>query len=160
MPSTLRAVLSCLTLATLCVLSGSGVRGCCSVSGLAFAGSLQACCFNGLLRITLSSYCLSPLPRPLSFQFSRFLLGCNLGGFLSGDSRHVANACEVLSTLDKASVASSMNAILQNAACNDFSRDGETFQGLDDVLNWCANNRDDWLKSCGIRAMEPGKTYA
>jgi hypothetical protein len=88
------------------------------------------------------------------------IIGIIRGGFLSGDSRHVANACEVLSTLDKASVASSMNTILQNAACNDFSRDGETFQSLDDVLNWCATNRDDWLKSCGIRAMEPGKTYA
>ena len=88
------------------------------------------------------------------------IIGIIRGGFLSGDSRHVANACEVLSTLDKASVASSMNAILQNAACNDFSRDGETFQSLDEVLNWCATNRDDWLKSCGIRAMEPGKTYA
>jgi len=72
----------------------------------------------------------------------------------------VANACEVLSTLDKASVASSMNAILQNAACNDFSRDGKTFQCLDDVLNWCANHENDWLKSCGVQAIRPGKTYA
>ena len=88
------------------------------------------------------------------------IIGIIRGGFLSGDSRHVANACEVLSTLDKASVASSMNAILQDAACNNFSRDGETFQSLDDVLSWCVNHRDDWLKSCGVQAMGPGKTYA
>jgi hypothetical protein len=88
------------------------------------------------------------------------VLGIIRGGFLSGDSRHVANACEVLGNLDRKHVVRSLNEILENAACNDACKDGSTFQSLDDALYWCANHESDWLKSCGVQALEPGKTYA
>jgi HEAT repeat protein len=88
------------------------------------------------------------------------ILGIIRGGFLSGDSRHVANACEVLGNLDKKHIVSSLNDILENAACNDACKDGSTFQSLDDALHWCANHENDWLKSCGVQTLENGKTYA
>jgi len=88
------------------------------------------------------------------------VLGIIRGGFLSGDSRHVANACEVLGNLDRKHIVKSLNNILENAACNDACRDGSTFQNLDEALYWCANHENDWLKSCGVQALEPGKTCA
>ena len=77
-----------LALASLHVQSGPGflsIRSRSGRSGLAFACSLQSCCFSGLLCITLPSYRLSPLPRPLPFQFRRFLLASNLSSFLGGE---------------------------------------------------------------------------
>ena len=58
------------------------------------------------------------------------IIGIIRGGFLSGDTRHVANACEALGNLDKRDFVSSLNDILQNPASNDFSRERTTFQGF------------------------------
>ena len=88
------------------------------------------------------------------------IIGIIRAGFLSGDPRHAANACEALSNLDKEYVVCGLNEILENSASNDFSKDNVTFRRLDDVLNWCANHKNDWLRSCGIQAMQPDNNYA
>lgn len=81
-------------------------------------------------------------------------------GFLSGDPRHVANACEVLCNLDRKPFTRNLNDILQNVSSDDYSHDDATFQSRADVLNWCAAHSNDWLKSCGVKALEPEETCA
>jgi AAA family ATP:ADP antiporter len=88
------------------------------------------------------------------------IIGIIRAGFLSGDTRHVANACEALGNLDKKDIVSSLNEILQNSASNDFSKEKTAFQSIDDVLDWCAKNENDWLRSCGIKAMQPDNAHA
>jgi hypothetical protein len=82
------------------------------------------------------------------------VLGIIRGGLLSGDSRHIANACEVLGNLDGKQVIKTLSKILENAAGHDACRDGATFRNLDDALHWCSSHGNDWLKTCGMQALD------
>ncbi len=75
-------------------------------------------------------------------------------GFSSGDSRHVANACEVLANLDDRAIASRLNDILQTSISTQIDkRAGTEFSTVVDVLNWCRQQQDEWLQYCADTAL-------
>ena len=82
------------------------------------------------------------------------MIGIIRAGFASGDARHIANACEALENLDRQEITAGLSDILQKSVSNDFGSDDGFFQSLDDVLKWCANHRNSWLKLCGDRALQ------
>ena len=86
------------------------------------------------------------------------LTGIIRAGFTSGDARHVANACEALENLDKQEITAGLSVILQKSINNDFGNNDGFFQSLEDVLKWCADHRNSWLKSCGARTLQPLET--
>jgi hypothetical protein len=79
-------------------------------------------------------------------------------GFSSGDSRHIANACEVLGNLDKGTMIGNLSDALQRAAGGNFGQKGRFFACVDDVLHWCADHANSWLSQCGKQALQPLKT--
>jgi hypothetical protein len=81
-------------------------------------------------------------------------------GFSSGDSRHIANACEALGNLDKDDMISNLNDALQRSAGGDFGRKDRLFTGVDEVLHWCSDHGNNWLSQCGKQALQPAKTGA
>jgi len=83
-------------------------------------------------------------------------IGIIRAGFSSGDARHVANACEVLGNLDKQYMIGSLSDALQKSASGDFDQHNMTFRGIDDVLNWCAQHSNSWLRLCGEQALGHG----
>jgi hypothetical protein len=80
-------------------------------------------------------------------------IGIIRAGFSSGDARHVANACEVLGNLDKQYMIGSLSDALQKSASGDFDQHDMTFRNIDDVLNWCAQHSNSWLRLCGQQAL-------
>ena len=76
-------------------------------------------------------------------------------GFASGDARYVANACEALENLDKQAITAGLSVMLQKSVSNDFSTDDSLFKSLEDVINWCMNHSNNWLKLCGDQALQP-----
>jgi hypothetical protein len=99
--------------------------------------------------IELALMALEPLYEPGTIGIIR-------AGFSSGDARHVANACEVLGNLDKQYMIGSLSDALQKSASGDFDQHDITFRGIDDVLNWCAQHSNSWLRLCGERALGSG----
>ena len=83
-------------------------------------------------------------------------IGIIRAGFSSGDARHVANACEVLGNLDKQYMIGTLSDALQKTASGDFDQQNMTFRGIDDVLNWCAQHGNSWLRLCGEQALAHG----
>ena len=81
-------------------------------------------------------------------------------GFSSGDSRHIANACEVLGNLDKNAMISNLNDALQASAGGDFEQQNRRFTSVDEVLQWCADHANDWLSQCGRQALLSSKQEA
>ena len=84
-------------------------------------------------------------------------------GFTSGDSCHIANACEVLGNLDKNVMISNLNDALQASAGGNFEQKNRCFTSVDEVLNWCADHANDWLSQCGKQALysrKPEETHA
>jgi hypothetical protein len=81
-------------------------------------------------------------------------------GFSSGDSRHIANACEVLGNLDKNAMISNLNDALQASAGGDFEQQNQRFTSVDEVLQWCADHANDWLSQCGRQALFSSKQEA
>jgi hypothetical protein len=100
--------------------------------------------------IELALMALEPLYEPGTIGIIR-------AGFSSGDARHVANACEVLGNLDKQYMIGSLSDALQKSASGDFDQHDMTFRGIDDVLNWCAQHSNSWLRLCGERALGGGE---
>jgi hypothetical protein len=96
--------------------------------------------------IELALMALEPLYEPGTIGIIR-------AGFSSGDARHVANACEVLGNLDKQYMIGSLSDALQKSASGDFDQHDMTFRGIDDVLNWCAQHSNSWLRLCGEQAL-------
>ena len=86
-------------------------------------------------------------------------IGIIRAGFSSGDARHVANACEVLGNLDKQYMIGPLSDALQKSTSGDFDQHNKTFRGIDDVLNWCAQHSNSWLRLCGEHALG-GRTGA
>jgi len=101
--------------------------------------------------IELALLALEPLHEPGLINIIR-------AGFTSGDDRHIANACEALENLDKQKLTAGLSDILQKSINNDFSSDKGFFQSFEDVIAWCANHRNNWLKFCGNRALQPPDT--
>jgi hypothetical protein len=98
--------------------------------------------------IELALLALEPLHEPGLINIIR-------AGFTSGDDRHIANACEALENLDKQELTAGLSDILQKSINNDFCSDEGFFQSFEDVIAWCANHRNNWLKFCGDRALQP-----
>ena len=90
--------------------------------------------------IELALLALEPLHEPGLINIIR-------AGFTSGDDRHIANACEALENLDKQELTAGLSDILQKSINNDFCSDKGFFQSFEDVIAWCANHRNNWLKS-------------
>lgn len=103
--------------------------------------------------IDLALTALEPLYKPGIIAIIR-------AGFSSGDSRHVANACEVLDNLDnldnldKQHMIASLSSALQQSASGEFCQHEMSFRSVDEVLNWCAQHRNSWLRLCGEQALE------
>ena len=91
--------------------------------------------------IELALMALEPLYEPGTIGIIR-------AGFSSGDARHVANACEVLGNLDRQDMIGNLGDALQQSAGGDTGQEGEFFKSVDDVLNWCVQHGNDWLRSC------------
>jgi hypothetical protein len=83
-------------------------------------------------------------------------IGIIRAGFSSGDARHVANACEVLGNLDKQYMIGPLSDALQRSTSGDFNEQHMTFRGADDVMNWCAQHSNSWLRLCGEQALGNG----
>jgi len=98
--------------------------------------------------IDLALLALQPLYEP-------GLIATIRAGFVSGDDRHVANACEALENLDKQAITAGLSALLQKSVSNDFSTDDSQFNSLDDVITWCTKHHNSWLNLCGDRARQP-----
>ncbi len=84
-------------------------------------------------------------------------------GFSSGDSRHIANAIEVLGNLDKDHIIGNLNDVLQRSAGATSEQKDRLFESIDEVLRWCASHDSSWLSQCGRQALqtrEAGDTYA
>ena len=82
-------------------------------------------------------------------------------GFSCGDSRHIANACEVLGNLVKDSRIGNLSDALQCSAGEDPGHRSRFFVSADEVLQWCADHGNSWLSQCGKQAMQPaGKIHA
>jgi len=97
--------------------------------------------------VQLALYALEPLHEPGMISTIR-------AGFSSGDTRHAANACEVLCNLDNRPVAMRLNKILVQITSKAPQENTEAaFVGLKDVLNWCINHQDSWLNQCATHAM-------
>ena len=96
--------------------------------------------------IELALMALEPLYEPGTIGIIR-------AGFSSGDARHVANACEVLGNLDKQYMIGSLSDALQRSASGDFDQQDMSFRGIDEVLHWCAQHGNDWLRTCGQQAL-------
>ena len=96
--------------------------------------------------IELALMALEPLYEPGT-------IGIISAWFSRGDARHVANACEVLGNLDKQYMIGSLSDALQRSASGDFDQQDLSFRGIDDVLHWCAQHGNDWLRSCGQQAL-------
>lgn len=80
-------------------------------------------------------------------------------GFTCGDSRHVANACEVLGNLVKHSSICNLCDALLRASGEDPGHWQPPFAGVDDVLQWCANHGNHWLSECGKQALQPAGKF-
>jgi predicted Fe-Mo cluster-binding NifX family protein len=80
-------------------------------------------------------------------------------GFTCGDSRHVANACEVLGNLVKHSSICNLCDALLRASGEDPGHWQPPFAGVDDVLQWCANHANHWLSECGKQALQPAGKF-
>jgi len=75
-------------------------------------------------------------------------------GFSSGDSRHVANACEVLVNLGNRAVAGRLHDILLQSISRQAGVQSDSeFSTVNDVLNWCRQQKDDWLQHCADSAL-------
>jgi AAA family ATP:ADP antiporter len=74
-------------------------------------------------------------------------------GFSSGDSRHIANACEVLGNLGKDTMINNLSDALQKSAGGNFEQDCQSFTSVDEVLQWCAGHGNSWLNECGKQAL-------
>jgi len=97
--------------------------------------------------IELALMALEPLYEPGTIGIIR-------AGFSSGDTRHVANACEVLGNLDKQDMIGSLGDALQKSASGDYDQQKDVFfRTTDDVLNWCAQHGNEWLRTCGQHAL-------
>jgi predicted Fe-Mo cluster-binding NifX family protein len=80
-------------------------------------------------------------------------------GFTCGDSRHIANACEVLGNLVKGSSICNLCDALLRASGEDPGHWKPPFAGVDDVLQWCANHGNHWLSECGKQALQPAGKF-
>jgi hypothetical protein len=103
--------------------------------------------------IELALLALEPLYEPGTIGIIR-------AGFSSGDMRHIANACEVLGNLDKQDMIGSLGDALQKSTSGDAGQEYMFFRSIDDVLNWCAQHGNDWLRTCGQQALSGAGTGA
>jgi hypothetical protein len=105
--------------------------------------------------VQLALLALEPLHEPGTIETIR-------AGFSSGDDRHAANACEALFNLDNQQVANRLRDILLQTL--DQQRDGNctaTFSTPEQVLQWCAGRKDDWLQTCAREALNSlGRMHA
>jgi HEAT repeat protein len=92
------------------------------------------------------------------------LIGIIRAGFSSGDSRHVANACEVLVNLGDRKVAGRLHDILEKSISSQTDKTATAeFETVNEVLNWCRQQKDDWLQQCAdtaLTTLSPGNTDA
>lgn len=96
--------------------------------------------------IELALIALEPLYEPGTIGIIR-------AGFSSGDARHIANACEVLGNLDRQDMIASLGGALQQSAGGDTGQADLFFGNVDDVLNWCVQHGNDWLRSCSRQLL-------
>ena len=80
-------------------------------------------------------------------------------GFACGDSRHIANACEVLGNLVKDSSICNLCDALLRASGEDPGHWKPRFASVDEVLQWCANHGNNWLSECGKQALQPAGKF-
>jgi hypothetical protein len=82
-------------------------------------------------------------------------------GFSCGDSRHIANACEVLGNLVKDSRICNLCDALLRASGEDPGHWNPHFSSIAEVQQWCADHGNNWLSECGKQALQPaGKLNA
>ncbi len=110
---------------------------------------------NQMLHLALQA--LEPLHEPGLISIIR-------AGFSSGDSRHVANAIEVLANLDDHNVAGQLHDILQLSISKQTGKPAKAdLRALQEVLDWCRQQKDDWLRHCAdtvLSTLSPGNSRA
>jgi hypothetical protein len=110
---------------------------------------------NQMLHLALQA--LEPLHEPGLISIIR-------AGFSSGDSRHVANAIEVLANLDDHKVAGQLHDILQLSISKQTGKPAKAdLSALQEVLDWCLQQKDDWLRHCAstvLSTLSPGNSRA
>jgi len=80
-------------------------------------------------------------------------------GFACGDSRHIANASEVLGNLVKDSRVCNLCDALLRASGEDPGHWKPRFASVAEVLQWCANHGNNWLSVCGKQALQPAGKF-
>ena len=98
--------------------------------------------------VQLALLALEPLHEPGIIETIR-------AGFSSGDDRHAANACEALFNLDNQHVAGRLRDILLQTLDQQHAGNcTATFSTPEQVLEWCARQKDDWLQACAREALQ------
>lgn len=75
-------------------------------------------------------------------------------GVASGDSRHVANACEGLRNLEPHSARTLAEIVQGDATGAAGGAGGGVIDTVEAVRRWSAQRADDWLHACAQRALE------
>lgn len=69
-------------------------------------------------------------------------------GFSSRDERHIANASEILNSLEGDHTIKQLQQVLTGLFDHESSRRPPAFNTLTEVIEWCASHADEWLKQC------------
>lgn len=78
-------------------------------------------------------------------------------GLKSNNPRHIANACEVLLNMNEKEVSDILIEIFENLNKKEATtHDSENpeFSTISEMLIWCSNRLDPWLKSCSHNARK------
>jgi len=101
--------------------------------------------------IDLALLAMEPLYEPGLIRIIR-------AGFTSGDTRHIANACEALENLPGQETVAGLAEILQQTTGHATAGGTAIFSHLDEVLAWCSSHTNHWLSQCGSAAMQTPQT--
>jgi hypothetical protein len=78
-------------------------------------------------------------------------------GFMSGDPRHIANAIEALETIGDDEVLGRIHDMLLRTVENDEQHDASQFASVTDVIAWCENHANDWLREICDHMKPPAR---
>ena len=106
---------------------------------------MGGCKMNGVERIQAT---INLALRALEPLFDPGVVATIREGIASGDARYVANAIEVLHSLDDCRVTPwLLEALGSDATARKTGTDHE-FRTVGEVLEWCRTRQDDWLRHC------------
>ncbi|MGD8999268.1 MAG: hypothetical protein PVF75_02550 [Granulosicoccaceae bacterium] len=85
-----------------------------------------------------------------------YTIGVVRAGLKTGDSQHIANACEVLRYIEDKDLLDLLGSVLDDVADNTSATSAGTvtFEDARDALQWCRRRADPWLAECAGHALQ------